>query len=275
MDNLFIGPAGWSYSDWKSVVFPDGKRVDALKFISAYFDTVEINSSFYAIPHLKYVRSWIDRVKDNKNFLFTIKLYRNITHEPQLLTEYDIKRMLEVIDLLMENGCLGSILAQFPYKFHQTEENRKYLVKIRKWFSERPFAVEFRHRSWWNKKILEFLTSLDIALCNIDQPRVSYYFPLTDVVTIPSFSYLRCHGRNAEDWFGEHTDRDKRYNYRYSREELLELASVAKSLASKANKVFVIFNNHFRGSAVFNAMEFCEIVGFRGKPWPLSWIIKN
>ena len=71
---------------------------------------------------------------------------------------------------LLSAGRLGVLLAQFPYSFHNTEENRAYLVKLTEVFGAFPLAVEVRHRSWQQRAVREFLSKIGVDFCNIDQP---------------------------------------------------------------------------------------------------------
>ena len=82
-DRMWIGPAGWSYEDWKGVVYPAGagRKFDPLEYLARYFDVVEINSSFYHSPPAAWTRSWARRVEDHPRFRFTAKLWRGFTHE--------------------------------------------------------------------------------------------------------------------------------------------------------------------------------------------------
>jgi uncharacterized protein YecE (DUF72 family) len=74
-----VGPAGWSYRDWNGVVYPANasRNFDRLVWISKYFDTVEINASFYHIPAPRMAESWTDGVP--RGFLFSVKLHRSFT----------------------------------------------------------------------------------------------------------------------------------------------------------------------------------------------------
>lgn len=270
---IFVGPAGWSYPDWKETVFAGIKgRVDALEFISSYFDTIEINSTFYRIPSDHAVRSWIRRVRNDGSFLFTVKLYRGFTHDPSDLTDDDHYSMMKVLNTIQTANLLGAVLVQFPYRFHNTRENRKYLIGLRNKFPELPLVVEFRHRSWLGNAVEVFLKELNLGFCNIDQPQVSFSLPLTSIATT-SIGYLRCHGRNKETWFGEKSTRDSRYFYRYRLEELFEISEIARAVAAKTEKTFVIFNNHFKGNEVFDAMEFSNMMKPGEKSWPSWWKI--
>ena len=76
-----VGPAGWSYKDWEGTVYPQkpGKSFDPLEYLARFFDTIEINSSFYRPPTPSTTKSWVKRVANNKRFSFTAKLALVIT----------------------------------------------------------------------------------------------------------------------------------------------------------------------------------------------------
>ena len=78
-----IGPAGWNYKDWAGIAYPEPKppRFDPLAWLAAFFDTIEINSSYYGPPAPATARRWIERVAENDRFRFTAKLWKRFTHE--------------------------------------------------------------------------------------------------------------------------------------------------------------------------------------------------
>lgn len=273
LKQIYVGPAGWSYPDWKNTVFPSNisQNFDPIRFLSKYFDIVEINTTFYRIPPVKNIINWIKRVEDRYRFLFTVKAYRGFSHEPGSLTRDDISAFNACIAQLEQKGRLGAVLVQFPYRFHQNFENRKYIIKIRQDLTQWPLIFEFRHRSWFHPAILEFLRELNIGFCAIDQPAVSASVPLV-AKTTSSIGYVRCHGRNREHWFDPEGNRDMRYNYHYKKEELEEIANIAMTMISSIERLFVVFNNHFKGNEVFDAAHFTELI--KGKRlWPKWWQI--
>ncbi|HXT61485.1 MAG TPA: DUF72 domain-containing protein, partial [Pyrinomonadaceae bacterium] len=81
--DIRVGPAGWSYADWRGRVYPEsaGTKFDTLQLVAKYFDTAEINSSFYHPPTPETARAWLRRIEHNPNFVFTAKIYRTFTHE--------------------------------------------------------------------------------------------------------------------------------------------------------------------------------------------------
>jgi uncharacterized protein YecE (DUF72 family) len=251
-----VGPAGWSYEDWEGIVYPPkkGSKFDPLAYLADFFDTIELNNTFYRPPSPQMGKSWARRVESNPKFQFTAKLYRNFTHEREALTEADQNSFKSGLQPLIESGRLGALLLQFPYSFHNNEENRTYLKELADKFKEYPLVLEVRHASWDRSSVYEFLRENQIGFCNIDQPQVSYSIGATKKVT-SSIGYLRLHGRNVKEWFREGAGRDARYDYLYNEFELFELTERVRQIAQQAEETFVITNNHYRGQAICNALE--------------------
>jgi uncharacterized protein YecE (DUF72 family) len=265
---LYIGPAGWDYPDWQGVVYPPGlKGTDRLTFLSTLFGVVEINVTFYRPINADYARRWLAAVADFPDFRFTAKVWQVFTHARRL-PEAELHQFREGLAPLLAAGKLGVLLAQFPYSFHNTEENRAYLLQLKAAIQNFPLAVEVRHRSWQQRAVREFLEHAGLDFCNIDQPMVSYPMGGTRWVT-GSRGYLRCHGRRKNAWFEFGEDRGARYDYLYAPEELEGLAARVRELVVKARETYVIFNNHPAGQAVANALELAHrLRPERGPPVP-------
>jgi uncharacterized protein YecE (DUF72 family) len=256
---LFIGPAGWDYPDWRGVVYPPNlKGADRLTFLASLFGAVEINVTFYRPLPADYARRWLEAVAEAPDFRFTAKLWQVFTHERRLHIR-ELTQVVEGLGPLLVQGKLGVLLAQFPYSFHNTEANRRYLLKLKDALPTFPLAVEVRHRSWQQRAVPEFLQNAGLDFCNIDQPLVSYPMGATRWVT-GSRAYLRCHGRRKAAWFDFGDAPGARYDYLYSPAELQDLADRTRELLGKARQTYVIFNNHPAGQAVVNALELAQIL---------------
>jgi uncharacterized protein YecE (DUF72 family) len=251
-----VGPAGWSYQDWEGIVYPPkkGSKFDPLVYLSDLFDTIELNNTFYRPPSSQMSKSWANRVQSNPRFKFTAKLWRNFTHERQSLTKADEGVFKTGLGPLVESDRLGALLLQFPYSFHNTEENRGYVQKVADQFKEYPLVLEIRHASWDRGSAYQFLRELGVGFCNIDQPQVSYSIGSTRKVT-SKVGYLRLHGRNVKEWFREGAGRNARYDYLYNEFELFEITERIRLIAKEAEETYVITNNHYHGKAVCNALE--------------------
>jgi len=180
--NLYIGTAGWQYKDWNGKFYPPKLKQPALQFYAEYFNTVEINSSFYGHIKPKVAEGWCRLVADvNPGFVFTAKLNRAFTHSPIAVIESTSAGTIQPgandeaeakagLDVLAVNRRLGALLLQFPISFKNTDENRAYLQQLTERFREYPLVVEVRHATWDNPEILAQFTAENVAFCNIDQP---------------------------------------------------------------------------------------------------------
>ncbi len=257
MEKFFFGTAGWSYKDWEGIVYPARKTAGfhALPFLAEYLDIVEINSTFYRPPVLRFCLSWVKKVQHRPEFLFAIKLHQNFTHGNDSFTIREVDEFKFGIEPIRSHQRLAAILVQFPWSFKYNPESRTHLSRIIRAFADYPLAVEVRHGSWNKPAFIHWLKSERIGFCNIDQPVINDSLGPTTIQTHPEFSYVRLHGRNYKNWFNQDAGRDARYNYLYSGTELDEWVERIKDLGEKSHKVFVITNNHYQGQAFTNALQ--------------------
>ncbi|MBV8866400.1 MAG: DUF72 domain-containing protein [Acidobacteriaceae bacterium] len=259
-----IGPAGWAYRDWEGIVYPAAKPkgFDPISYLAQYFDTIEINSSFYGAPRPTAAKKWAERVADNPRFRFTAKLYQAFTHG-RSATAQDERDFRDGIAPLVEAGRFGALLLQFPWSFRFDADNRRYLLDLRKRWCEYPLVLEVRHASWAQPEVLDLLAELDVGLANIDQPLFKRSLKPGSEVTSP-IGYVRLHGRNYKQWFSATANVRERYDYLYTVDELEPWVGRIKSVASKAKDTYAVSNNHNIGKAVVNALEISSIL--RAKP---------
>jgi uncharacterized protein YecE (DUF72 family) len=285
--NVRIGTAGWSYKDWEGIFYPSGmsrRKLHPLEYLARFFDTTEINTSFYGPLKPELAKLWCRRVAAvNPRFLFTAKLYRAFTHSPGAMmeptsaatirpTDEDEVRTREGLDIIANEGRLGALLIQFPVSFKNTPLNRDYLDLLLRQFIEYPRVVEVRDSSWNNEQTLASFMRKDVGFCNIDQPVIGNSLEPTEHVT-GAVGYVRLHGRNYEEWF-DSDNRNDRYNYFYSEKELLDWKEKIENVAAKAKTTFVITNNHYESKAGVNALELKAMISGRRVPAPPT-LIKN
>lgn len=271
--DILVGPAGWSYADWRGRVYPEraGSKFDTLALVARYFDVVEINSSFYYPPKPETARAWLERTAHNPNFIFTAKLHKVFTHKRERLRGEDEGAFREGIEPLQEAGKLGAVLIQFPWSFKSEPDERKYLDQLVTRFKDYPLVVELRHESWNNPRVLQTLEDLEVGLCDIDQPQFANSIKPSAEVT-SSIGYVRLHGRNYQNWFREEANVLERYDYLYSNEELDPWIERIKQVADKAKQTFVITNNHARGQSLVNAFEILAQLEEERVPGPAKLI---
>jgi uncharacterized protein YecE (DUF72 family) len=259
----YIGTSGWSYpkgeGTWKGYFYPSGK-INELEYYSHFFNTVELNSSFYRPPNPGYVYNWARRVP--KGFLFSVKLWQKFTHpkmyeqatgEEAIISREDVDTFEKSLEPLVKTGKLGALLAQCPPSFKNDEHGRRILAAINNAFGRYPLAVELRHRSWSDDdSTADFLRERNIAWVQIDEPK----FKTSVAAEVPitaDMAYFRFHGRNAKDWWTG--DSETRYRYLYSPEEIEELSKRVMEVAAGTRLLFAFFNNHWQGYAPHNAVD--------------------
>ncbi len=251
---VLVGVAGWSYQDWKGVVYPRRER-NNLSFMARFLDCVEINSSFYRPFSARVAEKWLRDVSRNERFTFAAKLWSRFTHEVnEPYPDSAVDGVREGFAALQDAGRLSGILIQFPFHFRDARANRERLRRIAEDFAGFPGILEVRDDSWARPEALEFISGLKLSIACLDMPLTHRSFREKAVVTGP-IGYLRLHGRNYETWFSKEAGRDDRYNYLYSDEELGSVLERIERLRDMAERAVVIWNNHYRGQAVVNALE--------------------
>lgn len=257
-----VGTAGWSYEDWGGIVYPAARPRDfhPASYLAEFFDTIEINTSFYQPLRPAHCRQWIERVSSNARFQFTAKLWQRFTHEGSA-AESDVAEVRAGFDVLHAAGRLGAVLLQFPFSFHQTKETCAHLEKLLDLFRDYPRVVEVRHATWNVPGFYQFLHERGVGFCNVDQPVIGRSLRPSERVTSP-LGYIRLHGRRYDTWFSDDPalPPSERYNYLYSQEELEPWAERIEKVASKAGNTFVITNNHYQGKSVVNALQLVRLL---------------
>ena len=257
-----IGTSGWSYpprsgsGSWTGIFYPL-KKVDELEFYSRYFNTVEVNSTFYRPCSPQAAEGWVGRTPGE--FEFTVKAWQQFTHNRDVILPEDIKTFKEGIAPIAVAGRLGCILFQFPASFHCDDGTRDRLRSLLDRFADFPKAVELRHRSWDDE--VEILDDSNSVRAFIDEPkfRDSTRHLLTSRA---GMLYVRFHGRQAQKWW-HHEHRNERYDYLYSKEEIRAHANGLRTAASAQaiQKAYTFFNNHPNARAVVNAVMLRQELG--------------
>ena len=272
-ERVHVGTSGYSFPDWVGIVYPPGGRSrDFLQQYARWFDSVEINASYYRIPSPRTIEAI--RRKVPPDFRFTVKLPKEMTHQRDR-ARAALEPFLEGIAPLRETGQLGGVLAQFPFSFKHTAENMRYLERAANPFAKAgiPINVEFRHRSWYEEEVFARLRDLRIGFVNVDLPQLPNLPPPSNIVT-SDVAYYRLHGRNAATWWKHPTPSD-RYDYLYDDAELDAWAKRIEEVAGSARTAFVFNNNCHLGQSVVNALQLHQRLGLPrpstppGSPAPL------
>ena len=254
MGQLLIGTQGWNYDAWVGPFYPKGTRsANYLRTYARAFDTVEIDSTFYAIPPAATVEGWAQRVPDG--FIFTLKLPRAITHEHGLEGAGDLLEAFAGRARLL-GAKLGPVLIQLGPEFAPARRPalERFLPRLP---CDLRFAVEFRQPGWLEPQHLRLLADHGVALALADGrwvPRERLLAlaesPTTD------FAYVRWMGpdRKIEDYARVVIDRSH---------EIAEWSLALAALSSRVSTVHGYFNNHFQGHSPASARELQRLLGQR------------
>lgn len=259
---LRIGPAGWSYKDWSGIVYPKHRPsgFHEATYLANYFDTIEINVTFYRPIPAATAKEWVDRVAHNPQFVFTAKLWQEFTHTRDLSAANE-SAFRPAMETLRDAGKLGALLAQFPWSFKNTADNLSYLSKLVERFGDFPLVVEVRHSSWDKPEVYEWLAERRVGFCNVDQPVIGRSLKPSEHATA-RVGYVRLHGRRYDTWFSDdaETPAHERYNYLYSEAELGPWVKRIRKVNEQTGSTFVITNNHYQGKAVVNALQLIHLL---------------
>ena len=245
-----LGTQGWGWQYWAGRFYPSGtKPEDYLAFYSQVFDTVEIDTTFYAIPKRSAVLSWARKVPDG--FRFTAKVPQVITHANGLKGGYDdLSTFLQTISLLGDK--LGPILVQLPptFGYHNLDALRAFLDVLCDAAEEFRFAVEFRNASLLREYVLSLLREHDMALCLNDLE----WMPFSSEATT-DFAYFRWLGRPSRNRSAAtESTRDLTENF-------IGWIGRVREVASQVEEVYAFFNDRYGGHGPKTANLLREILG--------------
>jgi uncharacterized protein YecE (DUF72 family) len=254
LNDVKIGTSGYSFLDWVGPFYPDDiQKGRMLDFYVQHFDIVEINSSYYRIPHPRVFENM--EKKTPPNFEFIVKTHRSVTHDRKdVMAQVDAYR--ESIKPLVDAGKLRGLLLQFPYSFRWSQQNLSYLARIIGLLDSYPLYFEFRHRGWQRDELFALFEKSKISLCSVDGPQISA-LPRHDLFEVSRRIYLRLHGRNAEQWWDGGA---LRYDYLYTEKQLKSWIDKIREAKRATGEIYIFFNNCHRGQAVQNAKMMKELI---------------
>ncbi len=243
-----FGVAGWSYEDWKDVVYPRNCK-DTLRAVAQRVDLIEINTTFYRPPSARTCAGWVERTAD-LGTLFTAKLPREFTHERRF-DEGFVATVLEGFAPLFASGRCRGLLAQFDHTLDASARSFALLERLAVAFA--PHArlfVEVRNRSWNAQPALDAAARLGVGVLDLDYPgAASGYGRDHSGVLAGGCAYLRLHGRNAA-WFEKDAPRDRVYDWEYGPAEVEQIERRIDRIAAQSAETLVVANNHFHGKAM-------------------------
>jgi uncharacterized protein YecE (DUF72 family) len=279
---LFIGTSGWSYPQgegtWNGYFCPPGTK-NELEFYSRFFNTVEINSSFYCPPTPIVSAGWVRKTPGD--FIFSVKLWQKFTHPAMYreatggtatISSADVELFKSSVEPLVRSGKMGALLAQFPPSFINDSWGKQILRAVINAFGEYKLAVELRHKSWSDDaQTSVLLHENNVCWVQIDEPKFDFSIA-GEVPQTSDLSYFRFHGRNAETWWKGNAE--TRYMYLYSEAEIVELAEKVSSASDKSRLTLAYFNNHWKAYATRNAGDLRKALQLPFKDFSDQFLIK-
>jgi uncharacterized protein YecE (DUF72 family) len=253
-----LGTQGWNYDAWVGPFYPSGTRAaDYLGLYARAFGTVEVDSTFYAVPAERTVLGWAERTPPG--FRFALKLPQAATHERRLRGAGD------VLDAFLDRARLlgpklGPVLVQLGPDFGPDE-----LPALVRFLPLLPpdvkFAVEFRQRGWLTDGVLALLADHGVALALSDGKWVPRRWALQLAERFAArppapFAYVRWMGPNRDlvDYSRIQVDRTR---------ELEAWAAALGALAAGVPEVYGYVNNHFAGHSPQNVRDLQRLLGER------------
>ena len=182
---ILAGTSGYAFKEWKGNFYPSDLKDDGLLgYYATKFPTVEINNTFYRLPRENVLLEWAAQVP--QNFTFALKASQRITHHARLKEE-----SADSLDFLLRNTArlgdrLGPILFQLPPNLKKDVSRFRGFLGLLP--SDRRYAFEFRHESWFDDEIYSAMRDRDIAMCIAEQD--DFKCPVVGTAT---WGYLRLH----------------------------------------------------------------------------------
>ena len=261
-----VGCQGWNYDDWVTppasaapVFYPRGTRAaDMLGLYARAFETVEVDSTFYAVPTEAAADGWARKAPDG--FTFSLKLPREITHEQALRGPHARGVLEEFCARARRLGRhLGAVLVQLPPQFEANAENadalRAFLPLLP---SDIRFAFELRDAFWFEEDLIAPIARAGrhVSLALVEGPwasRERIWRAAAPFIDETGFAYLRWMGRR------DLTEFDR--VVRPMDAHLARWAAATERLRERVPEVFAYFSNFYEGHAPESANKLKRLLG--------------
>jgi len=294
--SVYIGTCSWADPNFvkEGGFYPRGSRSDPrarLEYYATVFPTVEVDATYHVLVPAERAASWVAWTPPQ--FVFTAKAFALFTwHDtnpsrlpgeiaplmpehlrgltsvgaavlPEEVINASWDYFTAFVDEFKKAGKLGHVLFQFPKGQAFTPDWFAYMDRWEPYLRQWPIAVEIRHRSWMEgrakRKFLRYLREHNYAYVIPDMIQRAY-LPPPDIEVTSRSSVIRFHGRSAA-MVERRAPTNRVYDYSYKEEELKPWADTVNVLAEEVDRVYLLFNNHFRGQSARNAREISSMLG--------------
>jgi uncharacterized protein YecE (DUF72 family) len=249
MATVRLGTCSWADEGLLKAWYPRGvSTAEArLRYYAERFDTVEVDSSYYALPDPEVAARWARRTPDD--FVFHVKAHGSMTHHKEAPQEVAFAEFRAALQPLELSGKLRGVLLQYHPSFVKSTRAKEELARAGELLEPLVPLVEFRHRSWLEERervdTLSFLERSGLAYVAVDSPRTraSNVAPVVPAAT-HRVAYVRFHGRNVRTWNLRAEKSWQRFDWMYTAEELSEWVAPLRELAAGAEEMYAMFNNN-------------------------------
>lgn len=262
---IHIGCGSWTDKEYVGVLYPKGvPSTERLGVYSQWFDRVEVNSFYRAIPKREYVERWVAQTP--AKFTFDVKLTREFSDGPAAAARGEVmSRFLYAAQPIITANKLGVFLLPMPPSFSPANHRLQELDTLIEKLAPYALAVELRHRDWLavpqRAETLDYFHAKKLVWVSTDAVSADAVrlMPRLDVVTNPLHAYFRLHGRNPA--YATAGSTDEGHHHDYAAAELEEIAARIKSISKQAKDVHVTLNNHAENFAPKAAITLKHLLG--------------
>jgi uncharacterized protein YecE (DUF72 family) len=294
---ILIGVASWTDPSMtaRGVFYPDDARTAEarLRYYSACFPIVEVDSTYYALPARSTAELWADRTPDG--FEFDVKAHALMTGQPSEVSRLpkDMRSalpaslsrksriyssdlpaelrdavwatFLDALVPLRDSGRLGAILLQYPRWVGPSRANADIIEDASSRLGGWCAAVEFRNRDWFSERMkprtLDLLRRCGLSYVCVDSPPgFESSVPAVPEVTSRALAVVRFHGRNTDTWEAKVARVNERFRYLYDEQQLRDWLPMIRAISEQAKEVHLVFNNCYGNYATTNAREMAALL---------------
>ena len=148
---VFVGAPILGHEEWKGMIYPENIRSSrVLEHYSQVFNSLELNSSFYAQPSGSQIKKWKQAI--DPNFRFVAKVPRKVSEN--ISSSQAVNDFADFAGVIAEFGeNLGLAFMQLSETYSKDKAGQLYsfLNKIK---GQLPLAVELRHPQWFHDHCL-------------------------------------------------------------------------------------------------------------------------
>lgn len=265
MPLLHFATSSWNYDSWEGIIYPKQGKYNQLEEYAKFYDVVEVDRWFYALPNEKDVLDYKNSVPGK--FQFIVKVPEFITlpiWPPKQSTPFKKNPNFLSIDIYLDFlKRLKPIIKQIPFVIFQFRYLNKDMIPDLQTFqnyfmdffekvpkSSPQVAVETRNSNYLSSSYFQFLDKL--KLTHVFSEKIQ--MPSIASVYEQNKKYIK--GATLIRLLGDHRSQvDKLTGENWSKiwfnkdEELKGIVEMIKDLQKRKIDTYVNVNNHYEGSA--------------------------